>query len=204
MISPRSTVAGPLAGLVAATIVGLAVLAACGGSGAPPTTPTPPPTPTPTPTPVPTPTPDPNVPPEGSGCGKPYPPPISRYNVKIHLKDTDFWAVDATPMVGPNLEYCLSVGFDDGRTICPLRPEGTADREACELWRSGTAKDTGKPGPTWTFTGKDGTTSYCTGPDGPCEHHENGPFTVKAYKGGLYQACSEAGACGQVDVDRGL
>jgi len=27
---------------------------------------------------------------------------------------------------------------------------------------------------------------------------------VKAYTGGLYKACSEAGACGEVDVDRGL
>ena len=27
-------------------------------------------------------------------------------------------------MVGPDGEYCLSVGFTDGRTICPIRPEG--------------------------------------------------------------------------------
>lgn len=180
----------------------LAVLTACGGSGAPTTPPTP--VAVVTPTPAPTPTPDPNVPPEGSGCGKPYPPMITRFTVKVHLKDKDSWTVDATPLVGPNWEYCVSIGFTDGRTICPLRPEGAPDREACELWRTGKAKDTGQPGPTWTVTFKDGTTSYCTGPDGPCDRHPAGPFSVKAFKGGLYRACSEAGACGQVDVERGL
>jgi hypothetical protein len=188
------------AGLAVATLAALVAVAGCGGSG----TPTNPPTPTPTPTPVPTPTPDPNVPPVGSGCGEPYPPMITRFKVEVHLKEADSWTVDATPLVGPNGDYCLSIGFTDGRTICSIRPEGAADREACELWRTGTAKDTGQPGPTWTVTLKDGTTSYCTGPTGPCERHPAGPFSVKAYLGGLYRACSEAGACGQVDVDRGL
>ena len=188
--------------VLGAALAAAAVLAACGGSATPTAPPTP--VPTPTPTPVPTPTPDPNVPPAGSGCGKPYPPMITRFTVKIHLKETDSWTIDATPLVGPDADYCLSVGFTDGRTICPIRAEGAEDRLACELWRTGTAKDTGQPGPTWTVTLKDGTTSYCTGPTGPCEHHPNGPFSVKAYTGGLYKTCSEAGACGEVDVDRGL
>jgi hypothetical protein len=190
-----------------ALVAGAAALAALAWSGCGSAGPTVPPTPvpTPTPTPVPTPTPDPNVPPADSGCGKPYPPPITRLNVKIHLKDKDFWTVDATPMVGPDIAYCDSVGFT-GRSICPLRQEGVEDREACELWRSGIAKDTGKPGPTWTFiehgTGKE---SYCTGaPDAPCDRHPNGPFSVKAFKGGIYRACTELGACGQEDVDRNL
>lgn len=189
------------AAVLGAVLAAAAVLVACGGSGTPTTPPTP--VPTPTPTPVPTPTPDPNVPPPGSACGKPYPPMITRFQVKIHLKEEDSWTVDATPLVGPDADYCASIGFGD-RTICAIRPEGAEDREACELWRVGTARDTGKPGPTWTVTLKDGTTSYCTGPTGHCEHHPNGPFSVKAYKGGLYRACSEAGACGEVDVDRGL
>jgi hypothetical protein len=185
-------------------LLALAVLCACGSSGTPTAPPTP--VPTPTPTPVPTPTPDPNVPPAGSGCGKPYPPPISRFGVKTLYKDTEFWTVDATPLVGPDAEFCLSIGFTDGRVICPLRPEGAPDREACEEWRSGTAKDTGKPGPTWTFidiaTGK---TSYCSSaPDAPCDHHTAGPFTVKAYKGGTYRVCTEQEACGETVVDRNL
>jgi hypothetical protein len=187
--------------VLAAVLAVAAIAAACGGSGGPTTPPTP--IPTPVPTPVPTPTPDPNVPPAGSACGKPYPPMVTRFNVKIHSKDVDYWTIDATPMVGPDAAYCASIGFGD-RTICPIRPEGAEDREACELWRVGTTKDTGQPGPTWTITMKDGTTSYCTGPTGPCEHHPNGPFSVKAFTGGLYKACSEAGACGDVDVDRNL
>jgi hypothetical protein len=186
-----------VAGLVAAV-----ALAACGGSANPTNPPTP--TPVPTPTPAPTPTPDPNVPPAGSGCGKPYPPPISRFKVYIHFKERDYWYVDSTPLVGPNLQYCASVGYTDGRTICTIRMEGVEDRLACELWRTGNAKDTGQPGPTWTVTLKDGTTTYCTGPTGPCEHHPDGPFQVKAYKGGLYRACAANEACGDVDVDRGL
>jgi hypothetical protein len=129
---------------------------------------------------------------------------ITRFTVKVHLKEVDSWTVDSTPLVGPDGSYCLSIGFTDGRTICPLRPEGAADRLACELWRAGKAKDTGQPGPTWTVTLKDGTTSYCTGPQGPCDRHPAGPFSVKAITGGLYRACSEAGACGEVDVERGL
>jgi hypothetical protein len=184
---------------LAGVALGSALLVSCGGGSAGPTTP-PTPVPTPAPTPTPTPTPDPNVPPEGSGCGKPYPPPISRFNVKIHLKDKDFWTIDATPLVGPAPEYCAEIGYTDGRLICPVRPEGADDREACELWRTGIAEDTQKPGPTWTWN----ETSFCTGPDGPCEHSLNGPFSVNAFKGGLYKACTQWGACGQVDVDRGL
>jgi hypothetical protein len=183
-----------------ALLVGLSVLAlSCGGSAAPTVPPAP--TPVPTPTPTPTPTPDPNVPPAGSACGKPYPPPISRFNVKVHLKEEDSWTVDATPLVGPDGAYCIAVGFPD-RTICPIRPEGAEDRLACELWRAGTAKDTGQPGPTWTYVYPDGTTSYCTGMTGPCDHHPNGPFTIRAVLGGIYRVCTEAGACSELDVDR--
>ena len=33
--------------------------------------------------------------------------------------------MDSTPLVGPDGDYCLSIGFTDGRTICPLRPGGS-------------------------------------------------------------------------------
>jgi hypothetical protein len=189
----------PLPGAIFAAVV---FAASCGGPAAPTAPVTPIPTPTPEPTP--TPTPDPNVPPAGSGCHKPYPPPVSRFNVKINYKQRDYWLVDSTPLVGPNAGYCARVGYGD-RQICPVRLPDAADRVACELWRVGTAKDTGKPGPTWSVTLKNGTTSYCTGAKGPCEHFSDEPFDVKAYVGGLYRVCTENGEiCGQVDVDRGL
>jgi hypothetical protein len=172
------------------------VLVRCGAG-----TPTAVPTPIVTPTPVPTPTPDPNIPPADSGCGKPYPPPITRLNIKVLYRAPEYYTVDSTPLVGPDVKYCVSAGFYDARSICPVRPEGAPDREACELWRSGTAKDTGKPGPTWTRTDKaTGVTSYCSGVDAPCAR--KGPFTVKAFKGGLYEVCTEAGACAEIQVDR--
>ena len=164
-------------------------------------TPTTVPTPIATPTPAPTPTPDPNIPPVGSGCGQPYPPPITRFKIEVMFKLPEYTTVDSTPLVGPDVTYCLSAGFTDGRSICPVRLEGAPDREACELWRSGTAKDTGKPGPTWTRTDfATGVTSYCSGADAPCER--SGPFTVHAFKGGKYEVCTEAGACADIQVER--
>jgi hypothetical protein len=187
----------PLRGvLVAATLL----VTSCGGSASP----TAPLTPTPPPTPAPTPTPDPNKPPAGSGCHKPYPPPVSRFNMKINYKQHDYWLIDSTPLVGPNAGYCARVGYGD-RQICPIRLPGADDRVACELWRVGTAPDTDKPGPTWTVRMKNGTTTTCTGPKGACEHMPGLPFDVKAYIGGLYQVCTEDGkVCGRLDVDRGL
>ncbi len=191
--------AGPTLGSLALVLVCIAAsvsLVRCGAG-----TPTAAPTPIVTPTPLPTPTPDPNIPPVGSGCGQPYPPPITRFNIKVMYKLTEYYVVDSTPLVGPDIKYCLSAGFSDGRSICPVRLEGAPDREACEVWRSGTAKDTGQPGPTWTRTDKaTGVTSYCSGADAPCVR--SGPFTVHAFKGGLYEVCTEAGACAQVQVER--
>jgi hypothetical protein len=189
--------------ILGAVVFSTAVLVACGGGAAYPTAP---PAPVPTPVPVPSATPDPDVPPAGSACGKPYPPPITRLRVKIHLKDRDYWTIDSTPLVGPDAAYCSSVGFTDGRTICPLRAEGAEDRSACEEWRAGTDQGTGKPGPTWSHieygTGK--VSSCGSAPDAPCDHHPNGPFTVKAFRGGVYRVCTELGACGETDVDRYL
>jgi hypothetical protein len=187
--------------LAAAALAALTLtIGACGSSGSGPTV-----NPTPFPTATPTPTPDPNVPPVGSGCGEPYPPQITRFQVKIHAKDRDWWELDSTPLVGHDAAYCASIGFTDGRSICPLRPEGHAERYACEMWRIGVARDTGQVGPTWTFIGKDGQQSYCSNaPEAPCRHWDGNPFKVKAIKGGLYRVCSELGACGEVDVDRNL
>ncbi len=193
-------------GAAGPTLGSLLLVLACGtagvflvrcGAGTPTTTPTP----IATPTPSPTPTPDPNVPPVGSGCGKPYPPPITRFKIEVMYKLPEYYTVDSTPLVGPDVQYCISAGFTDGRSICPVRLEDAPDRQACELWRSGIAKDTGQPGPTWTRTDNaTGVTSYCSGADAPCAR--SGPFTVHAFKGGKYEVCTEAGACADIEVQR--
>jgi len=180
----------------------------------PSTTPTPAPTPTPTPAPdtSPTPSPTPNPPapapepdpvdepepdpdpPSSSGCGKPTPPELSRIKTKIHLRGPRGYTLDSTPLVGPDSGYCAKIGFTDGRSYCPVRPEGAKDREACEAKVVGRAKDTGRPGPTWTRNGK-----LCDA--NTCENHPDNQYLLMAYKSGLYEACSKSGVCGSVQVD---
>jgi hypothetical protein len=200
----RSTL-GRCAVLGVVAVSALLVLGSCGGSSPAGSSGTP------TPTPVVTPTPDPNIPPAGSGCGEPYPPKITRFNMKVQYKLRDYWIVDATPIIGPNALYCQTIGFDDGRQFCPVRPEGHPERAACELWRAGTSKDTPpRPGPTWKLTTKDGVVHLCTGAESGCDHFAPGedgwgPFSIKVYTGGLYTVCAEKdGTCADLDVDRNL
>jgi hypothetical protein len=128
-------------------------------------------------------------PPIGSGCFKPYPPPVTRFKCEVHMKGPEYYTLDATPMVGPDVAYCASVGFPD-RSICPIRPEDAPDRSACEQWRVGKARDTGRPGPTWTKA--DG--SYCTGPASGCANHPDNQFQLWTYAKGSWVATAENGA----------
>jgi hypothetical protein len=131
-----------------------------------------------------------DAPPIGSGCGRPYPPPISRFNCKVHIKTNEYYTLDSTPLVGPNPEYCYSIGYEDGRTLCPVRVEGSPDRVACENWRVGKAKDTGRWGPTWTKA--DG--SYCTGPASGCENHPDNQYSLNTFASGSYTVTAQNGA----------
>jgi hypothetical protein len=160
------------------------------------------PAPAPTPTPSATPEPEPSAsptaaPPNTSGCGSPTPPELSQINVKIHLRGANAWTLDSTPLVGPDPDYCALIGFTDGRAICPVRPEGNPEREACELYVTGVAKDTGRPGPTWYFGSR-----LCTGPGMGCENHPDNQYQLLVYEGGVFKACGRNGVCGEVTVDR--
>jgi hypothetical protein len=143
------------------------------------------------------PTNEPSAPPPGSGCGEPTPPPISRVKVTTHQRGDQFWTLDSTPLVGPNVAYCATIGYTDGRENCPVRPEGHPEREACEAWAVGTAVDTNRPGPTWRRNG-----GLCTGPGSGCENHSENQYLLKAYLSGAYEACTRDGVCGEHDVDR--
>jgi hypothetical protein len=131
-----------------------------------------------------------DAPPFASGCGRPYPPVVTGFNCKVHIKSNLFYTLDSTPLVGPNRDYCASIGFSDGRSTCPVRPEGVEDREACENWRVGKAKDTGRWGPTWTKA--DG--SYCTGPESGCANSPDNQYQLYTYKPGTYVVTAENGA----------
>jgi len=159
--------------------------------------PSPSPTPTPSPGTTPEPTPTSTPPPSASGCGDPVPPAISRINVTVHLRGADAWTLDSTPLVGPDPDYCRAIGFTDGRSFCPVRPEGNPERAACEAYVTGIATDTGRPGPTWTFDGH-----FCTGPASGCANSPDNQYQLLVYKGGTYQACSTSGVCGEVFADR--
>ena len=137
---------------------------------------------------------DPNAPPQGSGCGIPYPPPVTRIKVKEHLSGGDYDTLDATPLVGHDVMYCAAIGYTDGRSLCPVRPEGHPEREACEEWAVGKARDTGRTGPTWT--NPEG--AYCTGGASKCRNADN-QYMLWVSASGKYTACAENGACGSYD-----
>jgi hypothetical protein len=133
-----------------------------------------------------------DAPPIGSGCGRPYPPEVSRFSCKVHMKGPEYYTLDSTPIVGPAPDYCFAIGYTDGRQFCPIRPEGVEDRAACENWRVGKAQDTGRPGPTWR---KDG--HFCTGPASGCDNHPENQYSLWAYtavSGGVFTVTAENGA----------
>jgi hypothetical protein len=138
-----------------------------------------------------------DLPPAGSGCGSPYPPPISRMNCKIHVYGQDQYLLDSTAIVGPDLAYCESIGYTDGRALCPVRKEDSPERVPCEAWRVGNAQDTGRPGPTWTINGK-----FCTGKASGCDNHPENQYALLVYTAGNYQVCAKTGACCTVVVEK--
>ncbi len=158
---------------------------------------------------TPTPTPDPNATPTpgggdtGSGegadsCGKPLPPPLAKVNLNVHLPGAQNWILDSTPIVGPDPVYCKAIGFTDGRSYCPVRPEGNPERYACELYVMGRAKDTGRPGPTWYLDGH-----FCNGQASGCENNGDNQYLLNSYRGGVYKACGNLnGVCGELVVER--
>lgn len=131
------------------------------------------------------------------GCSSPVPPEISRFNAKVHVKGDEFWTLDSTPLVGPSAGYCAKIGYIDGREYCPVRPDGHPEREGCEAYAVGTARDTGRVGPTWTRNG-----GACSGRSSGCENAPQNQYQVRAWAGGVFQACARNGACGEVVVDK--
>jgi hypothetical protein len=169
-----------------------------------PTAPAPQPTPTPTPGAVPDDDVIVVVDPGGDGggatsgtCGEPFPPPIARFNVKVHSHQADRYLLDSTPLVGPDGQYCARVGFPD-RTFCPVRAEGHPERQACEAARVGVAADTGRSGPTWTANGGacDGTAHA----GASCVNHSGNQYLAYAYGAGTFRACAASGACGSISL----
>ena len=117
-----------------------------------------------------------------------------------YLNAGDYHVMDSTPLVADPV-YCEKVGFAKGRIQCPVRPDTAIDRVACENWRVGTAKDTGRLGPTWTRR-DDGT--YCTNPESGCVNSPDSQYQLWVYKAGWYRVCANKGnaQCCDRYVDR--
>ena len=115
--------------------------------------------------------------------------------MKVLSQGASRTVLDSTPLVGPDPDYCLQVGFTDGRLFCAVRPDGHPERPACEGLRVGTATDTGRVGPTWSVDGRP-----CQGrrAGASCQNHPDNQYLVYAYGAGTYQACVGGGACGQI------
>ena len=139
----------------------------------------------------------PNDPPAGSGCNRPFPPPIRTVKVKAHLKGGEFWTLNGTPLVAHDQLFCREIGFTDGRTTCPVRPEGHPERIACERWAVGEALDSGRLGPTWYLDDH-----FCTGQESGCQINPDNQYLLWAWDSGMYKACAKNGACGKFEVDR--
>jgi len=172
---------------------------ACGSGSTPAAPTTPVPTPVPTPAPTPPPQPGVGIPPESSGCGKPYPPPLAEIRMLLHVKAPEYFTLDSTPIVGPNLPYCTEIGYWDGRDMCPVRLEQGPERRACEAWLLGNAEDTGKPGPTWSRDYDHWCTTF---EESGCQHNPENPLSLFIQVGGTYQACRGEDICGTIKVDR--
>jgi hypothetical protein len=185
--------------LLACAAIALLAHVGCGSTPAAPSTPIPTPIVTPTPAPTPTPPVGIGIPPASSGCGEPYPPPLSEIRMKIHVKAPEYWTLDATPIVGPNLEYCTAIGYYDGRDRCPVRLEGDPQRKPCEAWILGNAEDTNTPGPTWSRDWEYWCTTF---EESGCQHNPDNPLSLFIQKGGRYQACRGEDVCGDLLVDR--
>jgi hypothetical protein len=125
------------------------------------------------------------------------PPQVSRISVRVYNASNDRVTLDSTPQVGPDRAYCEAIGYTDGRSYCPVRPDGHPERLACEAARIGRASDTGRVGPTWTADGRP-----CGGVSGTCcVNHGSNQFFVFAYGAGTFRACAQSGVCGSLSLE---
>jgi hypothetical protein len=181
-------------------ILGLTAALSLAGCGAATTSPNP----HPTPTPVPIPSPTPSATPTPSPFGQCVP-------TKVHVDNGFKKVLDARPVVGPDVAYCAQ--FGNGGKYCSTAPEGDPRAIPCDILVSGYASDTGRAGPTWTWS--DSPTGlppfrscFPVGTDAGgtpgCENHPDNQFLVIARGTGSVLACSSAGVCGGFNVDPSL
>jgi hypothetical protein len=123
-------------------------------------------------------------------------------HVKVHSNSGGRIVLDSKPLVANIDHYCDRVGFGDWK-FCDTRPEGDAQRVACDYLVTGKAEDTGRWGPTW-FYGKD----LCSYAPDKCANHQTEQFMAVAKAPGTFEACAAEGwpvasdgtRCGTLEV----
>jgi len=123
----------------------------------------------------------------------PKPPKLSEIKVKVHLRaGVGAFTIDSTPKTC-DTKFCNKAGFR-GRRCCPLGPEGTNSRKACEAMALGKDPTDGVDGPRWFFQGP-----------GKVEKRPDNPYlaTVTFEKGGdgkVWACSNREKVCGSTMV----
>jgi hypothetical protein len=133
--------------------------------------------------------------PVSDGCGDPAPPALFGFNVNEHHA---FCATLNSTALVQGADYCASIGFTDGRSVCAVRVEGTPDREACErrLMR-------GNGKPLWSSNSPTLEVFPCGAPGGcACADFVNmNPFLAAHTGHGIAKVCDALGEhCGTVVI----
>jgi len=165
-----------------AVIVG--ILAGCGGGGSV-STPNPVPTVAATPTPAPTPTPT----PAAIACGKPTPPPLYGFRLKVHDDQGFKKILDSRVLVGRDAAYCASLGLPGD--ICVVRDEHADDAVTCGNLVAGLSSQTGRYGPNWYWNDKPCRPAGEGEQEPGCKQHPSNQFFALAFGPGTYTSCGD-------------
>jgi hypothetical protein len=119
----------------------------------------------------------------------PTPPPLYGMNVSVFDDSSSRIILDSKPLVLNVDGYCARVGSGgETQKFCDTRPEGHAERTACDYLATGKSSATGRWGPTWTWDGKP-----CDGENfTSCANHQDNQFMAIAKVKGRFEACASS------------
>jgi hypothetical protein len=136
----------------------------------------------------------------GPGACNPTPPPLFRMEITIESSNGHTRTLKVTPTV-PNTDgYCDRVGFGAYK-FCDVRRPEDPQRAACEALAVGRATDTGRWGPTWTYSANYEPAHACVGGDPGCTNHPSDQFRVIANGPAQYYATASATVPLSIDPD---
>ena len=138
-----------------------------------------------------------DVPPAGSGCGRPYPPPSAASTARSHCAPTSTTPLTRRRTWGRTSTTATRSGSSARRSARSVARAGRI-ASPCENWRVGRAKDTGRYGPTWTNEKGE----LCTGTATNCSNSPENQYQVRVYRSGKVHASAENGAECLLQVDR--